>query len=281
MRRNYEYSDTVRVYLSEIKRIPLLSDEEGIELGKRIQKGDKSACQKLINSNLRLVVRIAKGYQGRGLPLEDLISEGNIGLMRAADKFDYTIAKFSTYSAWWIKQSIILALKKEPRIIRIPQRIFDAISSLQKIKNELINYKGRNVSLREISEASNIPVNRVEYLLSIDNDAISLEGIFENNGDSDHFSAIKDPKQDFEEGVLYSLFKQDINSALKSILTEQENYILERRYSLNGKEKGSLKEISKEGALTFHSSENVRLVQRKALKKLRHDPIFVKLRDYL
>ncbi len=271
--------DSVRLYLREIGRVPLLTAEEEIELAKRIAKGDKAAKDKMVEANLRLVVSIAKKYIGRGLDLLDLIQEGSSGLLRAVEKFDYTKGfKFSTYATWWIRQAITRAIADQARTIRIPVHMVETINKLIRTQRRLVQELGREPLPEEIAAEMEIEVEKVNHILKIKQDIVSLESPVGDDKDSSLSEFIED-----EEGLTppeiaaNQLLKEQVASVL-ALLTPREQKILRMRFGLEDGRSHTLEEVGLEFGVT---RERIRQIEAKALTKLRKHRESKKLKDYL
>lgn len=265
---NIVSDDPVHLYLKEIGNYPLLSTEEEIELAKRIEDGDETAKQLLAESNLRLVVSIAKRYVGRGLSFLDLIQEGNLGLIKAVEKFDYTKGfKFSTYATWWIRQAITRSIADQSRTIRIPVHMSEIINKTYRTSRALLQDLGREPTEEELSEALNMPVEKVREVLKISSDPISLDIPIGEEDDSHLGDFIKDENTlGPEEVATYSSLKDQISKLLDT-LTEREQKVLMLRFGLTDGRTRTLEEVGKE----FHvTRERIRQIEAKALRKLRH-----------
>lgn len=260
------YSDSVKMYLKETARYPLLSTEEEIALAKRIDAGDMEARQDLTNANLRLVISIAKRYQNHGLQIQDLIQEGNVGLMKAADKFDYTKGyKFSTYATWWIRQSITRAIADQAKIIRIPVHMHENITRLNRKKRELLLELEREPQIEELAKAMNMTVAQINDIQKYTMDTISLETPVGEEDDSHLVDFIADKKDSPEEAVAAELLRAEIDRVL-STLTEREEAVIRLRFGLDGRPH-TLEEVGKIFNVT---RERIRQIEAKALRKLRH-----------
>ena len=271
--------DPVRMYLKEIGNVPLLSTEEEIELAKRVEEGDEAAKKKLTEANLRLVVSIAKKYVGRGMPFLDLIQEGNMGLMKAVDKFDYSKGyKFSTYATWWIRQAITRAIADQARTIRIPVHMVETINRTIRTSRQLTQSLGREPSAAEIAEVMKMPVQRVEEILKIAMDPISLETPVGEEDDTHLGDFIKDNKSEVPaDAAAYTLLQEQLDEVMQT-LTDREKKVLALRFGLEDGRSRTLEEVGKE----FHvTRERIRQIEAKALRKLRHPSRSRKLKDYL
>ena len=271
--------DPVRMYLREIGRIPLLTYDEELDLAKRILKGDEEAKQKLAESNLRLVVSIAKKYVGRGMLFLDLIQEGNMGLMKAVEKFDYTKGfKFSTYATWWIKQAITRAIADQARTIRIPVHMVETINKLIRTSRHLLQQLGREPTPEEIAAEMEIPVERVAEIQKIAQDPVSLETPIGEEDDSHLGDFIQDDNVPVPaEAAASTLLKEQLVEVLGT-LTEREQKVLRLRFGMDDGRARTLEEVGKEFNVT---RERIRQIEAKALRKLRHPSRSRKLKDYL
>lgn len=271
--------DSVRMYLKEIGRISLLKKPEEVALAKRVAAGDKVASKQLAEANLRLVVSIAKKYIGRGLSLLDLIQEGNIGLMKAVEKFDYTRGfKFSTYATWWIRQAITRAIADQARTIRIPVHMVETMNRLARTQRQLVQELGREPSPEEIANEMELEVEKVNHILKISQETVSLEKPVGDEDDSLLGDFIKDEDSlTPEEQSAYELLKNDVGLVLH-LLTPREQKILRMRFGLAGEWAHTLEEVGKEFGVT---RERIRQIEAKALMKLRKSKDSKKLKDYL
>jgi len=260
--------DPVRLYLKEIGSYPLLSVAEEITLAKRIELGDDIAKQSLAESNLRLVVSIAKRYVGRGLSFLDLIQEGNLGLIKAVDKFDYTKGyKFSTYATWWIRQAITRSIADQSRTIRIPVHMSEVINKTYRVSRNLLQDLGREPTEQELSEAMNLSIEKVREILKVSADPISLDTPIGEEDDSHLGDFIKDDTiMGPEEAASYSVLRDQIAKLLDT-LTEREQRVLVLRFGLKDGRSRTLEEVGKEFNVT---RERIRQIEAKALRKLRH-----------
>lgn len=271
--------DPVRMYLKEIGKIPLLTADEEIELAKRMEKGDPEAKRRLAESNLRLVVSIAKRYTGRGMQFLDLIQEGNLGLIKAVEKFDYKKGyKFSTYATWWIRQAITRAIADQARTIRIPVHMVETINRTIRTSRQLTQSLGREPSAAEIAEVMKMPVQRVEEILKIAMDPISLETPVGEEDDTHLGDFIKDNKSEVPaDAAAYTLLQEQLDEVMQT-LTDREKKVLALRFGLEDGRSRTLEEVGKE----FHvTRERIRQIEAKALRKLRHPSRSRKLKDYL
>ncbi len=271
--------DPVRMYLKEIGKVPLLSAEEEIELAKRMEEGDEEAKKKLAEANLRLVVSIAKRYVGRGMLFLDLIQEGNLGLIKAVEKFDYGKGfKFSTYATWWIRQAITRAIADQARTIRIPVHMVETINKLIRVQRQLLQELGREPSPEETAEVMGIPVERVREIHKISQEPVSLETPIGEEEDSHLGDFIQDENVPVPaEAAAFTLLKEQLVEVLGT-LTEREQKVLRLRFGLDDGRARTLEEVGKEFNVT---RERIRQIEAKALRKLRHPSRSRKLRDYL
>lgn len=271
--------DPVRMYLKEIGKVPLLSAEEEIELAKRMEAGDDSAKKRLAEANLRLVVSIAKRYVGRGMSFLDLIQEGNLGLIKAVEKFDYRKGyKFSTYATWWIRQAITRAIADQARTIRIPVHMVETINKLIRVSRQLLQELGREPLPEEIAEEMDIPVERVREILKISQEPVSLETPIGEEEDSHLGDFIQDENVPVPaEAAASTLLKEQLSEVLGT-LTEREQKVLRLRFGMDDERARTLEEVGKEFKVT---RERIRQIEAKALRKLRHPSRSRKLKDYL
>ena len=271
--------DPVRMYLKEIGKVPLLSADEEIELAKRMEEGDEIAKKRLAEANLRLVVSIAKRYVGRGMLFLDLIQEGNLGLIKAVEKFDYRKGyKFSTYATWWIRQAITRAIADQARTIRIPVHMVENINKLVRVQRQLLQKLGREPSPDEIAAEMKIPVERVREILKISQEPVSLETPIGEEEDSHLGDFIQDDNGPVPfDATVSSLLKEQITEALGT-LTDREQKVLRLRFGLDDGRARTLEEVGKEFNVT---RELIRQIEAKALRKLRHPSRGRKLRDYM
>ncbi len=271
--------DPVRNYLREIGRVPLLKTDEEYELAKKVAEGSREAKQKLIEANLRLVVSIAKRYIGRGLPFLDLIQEGNKGLIRATEKYDYRRGfKFSTYATWWIRQAITRAIADQARTIRIPVHMVETINKVYRATRQLTQKLGYEPSAAEIAQELDIPVSKVKTVFKISQGTASLQAPVGEDGDSVLGDFIEDSVQlsPYEEASR-ELLKENIDEVLSS-LTDREAKVLRMRFSLDGDQPHTLEEVGRHFGVT---RERIRQIEAKALRKLKHPSRRHKLQDYL
>ena len=271
--------DPVRMYLKEIGKVPLLSAEEEIELAKRMELGDMEAKKRLAEANLRLVVSIAKRYVGRGMLFLDLIQEGNLGLIKAVEKFDYRKGyKFSTYATWWIRQAITRAIADQARTIRIPVHMVETINKLIRVSRQLLQELGREPSPEEIAAEMNMPVERVREILKISQEPVSLETPIGEEEDSHLGDFIQDDNVPVPaDAAAFTLLKEQLEEVL-STLTEREKKVLTLRFGLEDGRARTLEEVGREFNVT---RERIRQIEAKALRKLRHPSRSRKLKDYL
>ncbi len=277
--KNIAIDDPVKVYLKEIGRVPLLSSEEEIELAIRIADDDQEAKRRLSEANLRLVVSIAKRYVGRGMQFLDLIQEGNLGLIKAVDKFDYTKGfKFSTYATWWIRQAITRAIADQARTIRIPVHMVETINKVKKTSSQLLHENGRDATAEEIAERLDMPVERVREILRVSQEPVSLETPIGEEEDSHLGDFIPDDDaQAPVDAASMALMREQLAEVLKT-LTPREARVLSLRYGLEDGNPKTLEEVGKEFNVT---RERIRQIEAKALRKLRHPSRSKKLRDFL
>ena len=271
--------DPVRMYLKEIGKVPLLTAEEEIELAKRMENGDEEAKKRLAEANLRLVVSIAKRYVGRGMLFLDLIQEGNLGLIKAVEKFDYRKGyKFSTYATWWIRQAITRAIADQARTIRIPVHMVETINKLIRVSRQLLQELGREPTPEEIAEEMKMPVERVREILKISQEPVSLETPIGEEEDSHLGDFIQDENVPVPaEAAAFTMLKEQLEEVLGT-LTEREQKVLRLRFGLDDGRARTLEEVGKEFNVT---RERIRQIEAKALRKLRHPSRSRKLKDYL
>ncbi len=271
--------DPVRMYLREIGRIPLLTFDQELELAKRILAGDEDAKKELAESNLRLVVSIAKKYVGRGMLFLDLIQEGNMGLIKAVEKFDYTKGfKFSTYATWWIRQAITRAIADQARTIRIPVHMVETINKLIRTSRHLLQQLGREPSPEEIAAEMEIPVEKVMEIQKIAQDPVSLETPIGEEDDSHLGDFIQDDDSPApHDSAAYTLLKEQLEEVMNT-LTPREAKVLKLRFGLEDGKARTLEEVGREFEVT---RERIRQIEAKALRKLRHPSRSKKLRDYM
>ena len=271
--------DPVRMYLREIGKIPLLSFDEELELAKKVLDGDEEARQKLAESNLRLVVSIAKKYVGRGMLFLDLIQEGNMGLIKAVEKFDYTKGyKFSTYATWWIRQAITRAIADQARTIRIPVHMVETINKLIRTSRHLLQILGREPTPEEIAEEMELPVEKVMEIQKIAQDPVSLETPIGEEDDSHLGDFIPDDESPApHDSAAYTLLKEQLEEVMGT-LTPREAKVLKLRFGLEDGKARTLEEVGKEFQVT---RERIRQIEAKALRKLRHPSRSKRLKDYM
>lgn len=271
--------DPVRMYLREIGKIPLLSYEKELELAKRILEGDEEAKKELAEANLRLVVSIAKKYVGRGMLFLDLIQEGNMGLIKAVEKFDYTKGfKFSTYATWWIRQAITRAIADQARTIRIPVHMVETINRLIRTSRHLLQQFGREPTIEEIAQEMDMSVDKVMEIQKIAQDPVSLETPIGEEDDSHLGDFIQDEDSPApQDAASYTLLREQLNEVMKT-LTPREAKVLRLRFGLDDGKARTLEEVGKEFDVT---RERIRQIEAKALRKLRHPSRSKKLRDYM
>ena len=271
--------DPVRMYLKEIGRIPLLSSEEEIELAKRMEEGDEEAKKKLSGANLRLTVSIAKRYSGRGMQFLDLIQEGNLGLIKAVEKFDYRKGyKFSTYATWWIRQSITRAIADQARTIRIPVHMVETMNRVNRTRRRLLQEYGREPPPEEIAEAMNLPVERVLEISKISQEPVSLETPIGEEEDSHLGDFIQDEHIPVPaDEAAHTLLREQLEKVMDT-LSEREQKVLALRFGLEDGKPHTLEEVGREFQVT---RERIRQIEAKALRKLRHPTRSRKLRDFL
>ena len=271
--------DPVRMYLKEIGRIPLLSSEEEIELAKRMEEGDEEAKKKLSEANLRLTVSIAKRYSGRGMQFLDLLQEGNLGLIKAVEKFDYRKGyKFSTYATWWIRQSITRAIADQARTIRIPVHMVETMNRVNRTSRRLLQEYGREPTPEEIAEAMNLPVERVLEISKISQEPVSLETPIGEEEDSHLGDFIQDEHIPVPaDEAAHTLLREQLEKVMDT-LSEREQKVLALRFGLEDGKPHTLEEVGREFQVT---RERIRQIEAKALRKLRHPTRSRKLRDFL
>jgi len=271
--------DPVKVYLKEIGRVPLLSTEEEIELATRMAQGDAFARKRLSEANLRLVVSIAKRYVGRGMQFLDLIQEGNLGLIKAVEKFDHTKGfKFSTYATWWIRQAITRAIADQARTIRIPVHMVETINKVKKVSSQLLHKNGHEPTAEEIAEELEMPVEKVREIIRVAQEPVSLETPIGEEEDSHLGDFIQDDEAPAPAEVAsHTLLKEQLSDVL-STLTEREEKVLRLRFGLEDGRSRTLEEVGKEFNVT---RERIRQIEAKALRKLRHPSRSKRLKDFL
>ena len=276
---SFSTDDPVRMYLKEIGKIPLLSPEEEVELAIKMSEGDEAAKQRMAEANLRLVVSIAKRYVGRGMLFLDLIQEGNLGLIKAVEKFDYTKGyKFSTYATWWIRQAITRAIADQARTIRIPVHMVETINKVIRVSRQLLQELGHDPTPEEIAEEMGMPVEKVRDILKIAQEPVSLESPIGEEDDSHLGDFIPDEDaSEPSEAASFTLLKEQLTSVL-STLTPREEKVLRLRFGIEDGRTRTLEEVGKEFNVT---RERIRQIEAKALRKLRHPSRSKKLRDFL
>ncbi|MBP3926451.1 MAG: RNA polymerase sigma factor RpoD [Clostridium sp.] len=271
--------DPVRMYLKEIGKVPLLSAEEEIELAKRMEEGDEDAKKRLVEANLRLVVSIAKRYMGRGMSFLDLIQEGNLGLIKAVEKFDYRKGyKFSTYATWWIRQAITRAIADQARTIRIPVHMTETINKLIRVSRQLLQELGMEPTPEEIAKEMDMPVDRVREIMKLGQEPVSLETPVGEEDDSHLGDFLQDENAPIPaDAAAFTLLREQLLEVLET-LTEREQKVIRLRFGLDDGRARTLEEVGKE----FHvTRERIRQIEAKALRKLRHPSRSRKLKDYL
>ncbi|MCB6900647.1 RNA polymerase sigma factor RpoD [bacterium 210917-DFI.7.65] len=276
---NFSIDDPVRMYLKEIGKVPLLSPDEEIDLAQKMAEGNETAKQKLAEANLRLVVSIAKRYVGRGMQFLDLIQEGNLGLIKAVEKFDYTKGyKFSTYATWWIRQAITRAIADQARTIRIPVHMVETINKVIRVSRQLLQQLGHDPSPEEIAQEMNMPVDKVREILKIAQEPVSLETPIGEEEDSHLGDFIPDEDaSEPSEAASFTLLKEQLVDVL-STLTPREEKVLKLRFGIEDGRSRTLEEVGKEFNVT---RERIRQIEAKALRKLRHPSRSKKLKDFL
>ena len=276
---NISIDDPVKVYLKEIGRVPLLSPEEEVELAIRISEGDVAAKKRLSEANLRLVVSIAKRYLGRGMHFLDLIQEGNLGLIKAVEKFDYTKGfKFSTYATWWIRQAITRAIADQARTIRIPVHMVETINKVKKVSSQLLHQNGHEPSADEIAEELGMPVDKVREIMRVAQEPVSLETPIGEEEDSHLGDFIPDDDAPAPaDAASHTMLREQLMEVLDT-LTPREEKVLRLRFGLEDGRSRTLEEVGKEFNVT---RERIRQIEAKALRKLRHPSRSKKLKDFL
>ena len=271
--------DPVKVYLKEIGRVPLLSSDEEVELAQRMAEGDAYAKKRLAEANLRLVVSIAKRYVGRGMQFLDLIQEGNLGLIKAVEKFDHTKGfKFSTYATWWIRQAITRAIADQARTIRIPVHMVETINKVKKVSSQLLHQNGHDPTAEEIAAALDMPVDKVREIMRVAQEPVSLETPIGEEEDSHLGDFIPDDDAPAPaDAASHTLLKEQLGEVLKT-LTPREEKVLRLRFGLEDGRSRTLEEVGKEFNVT---RERIRQIEAKALRKLRHPSRSKKLKDFL
>ena len=276
---NISIDDPVKVYLKEIGRVPLLTPEEEVELAIKISEGDVNAKKRLSEANLRLVVSIAKRYLGRGMHFLDLIQEGNLGLIKAVEKFDYTKGfKFSTYATWWIRQAITRAIADQARTIRIPVHMVETINKVKKVSSQLLHQNGREPSADEIAEVLSMPVDKVREIMRVAQEPVSLETPIGEEEDSHLGDFIPDDDAPAPaDAASHTMLREQLMEVLDT-LTPREEKVLRLRFGLEDGRSRTLEEVGKEFNVT---RERIRQIEAKALRKLRHPSRSKKLKDFL
>lgn len=271
--------DPVRMYLKEIGKVPLLSAEEEIKLAQRMEEGDEDAKKRLAEANLRLVVSIAKRYVGRGMLFLDLIQEGNLGLIKAVEKFDYRKGyKFSTYATWWIRQAITRGIADTGRTIRVPVHMVETINKTLRMTRQLLQELGREPTPEEVADRLGVPVSRVQEVLKISRDPVSLDTPIGEEDDSHLGDFIEDEKTTSPaDSAAFSMLREELNSALDS-LTDRERQVIVLRFGLEDGRARTLEEVGEEFNVT---RERIRQIEAKALRKLRHPSRSKRLKDFL
>lgn len=277
--KGVQISDPVKMYLREIGKIPLLTYEEEIKLAKRVEKGDASAKQEFAEANLRLVVSIAKKYIGRGMSFLDLIQEGNIGLMKAVDKFDYTKGfKFSTYATWWIRQAITRSIADQGRTIRIPVHMVETINKLVRTERKMVVDKGRDPTNEELAKELGIDEKKIQEIRKISQQPISLETPIGEEEDSSLGDFIEDETAIApDEAANFAMLREELNETLTT-LNDRERRVLELRFGLTD---GNPKTLEEVGLVFNVTRERIRQIEAKALRKLKHPSRSQKLKDFL
>ncbi len=274
-----QVNDPVKMYLKEIGRIDLLTKEEEVELAKRIEQGDELAKRELAESNLRLVVSVAKKYIGRGMSFLDLIQEGNVGLMKAVEKFDYTKGyKFSTYATWWIRQAVTRSIADQGRTIRVPVHMIENINKLVRIQRHLVNKLGREPTPEEIAELMDMEVEKVENIMKIAQKPVSLETPIGEEEDTELGSFIEDNLvQTPDQATTHVLLKEQLLEVLDT-LSDREEQVLRLRFGMDDGRARTLEEVGKVFSVT---RERIRQIEAKAIRKLKHPSRSKKLKDFL
>jgi RNA polymerase primary sigma factor len=271
--------DPVRMYLKEIGNVPLLTPEEEVDLARRMSEGEEAAKKKMIESNLRLVVSIAKRYVGRGMHFSDLIQEGNLGLMKAVEKFDYTKGyKFSTYATWWIRQAITRGIADTGRTIRVPVHMVETINKTLRMTRQLLQELGREPTPEEVADRLGVPAARVREVLKISRDPVSLDTPIGEEDDSHLGDFIEDDTAlSPADSATFSMLREELANALES-LTDRERQVVKLRFGLEDGRARTLEEVGKEFNVT---RERIRQIEAKALRKLRHPSRSKRLKDFL
>lgn len=279
MADNYALDDPVRMYLKEIGKVDLLDPDEEIELAKRMKEGDESARMRLADANLRLVVSIAKRYVGRGMQFLDLIQEGNFGLLKAVEKFDYTKGyKFSTYATWWIRQAITRAIADQARTIRIPVHMVETINKVMRVSRQLLQELGHDPQPEEIAAEINMPVDKVREIMKIAQEPVSLETPIGEEEDSHLGDFISDDDvPEPSDAASFTLLKEQLMDVLKT-LTPREEKVLKLRFGIEDGRTRTLEEVGREFNVT---RERIRQIEAKALRKLRHPSRSKRLKDFI
>ncbi|MCG8571182.1 MAG: RNA polymerase sigma factor RpoD/SigA [Spirochaetes bacterium] len=278
---NYTYNNSLSYYLNEISKIPLLTREEEEDLALRAKNGDRYAKERLVKSNLRFVVSVAKQYRNQGIPLSDLINEGNIGLLTAIDKFDVTMGyHFISYAVWWIRQAILKAICEKSRLIRLPLNRANELIQIVRERKRLEIEKGEDPSIMEIADNLDYDKDLVQRLMDVSRETVSLETpVFENKRNSSYLSDfLEDRKFESPERTAENTSLNEVINSLLKTLTEKEKAIIEYRFGLNGQKQLSLKEIGKKYNLT---KERIRQIEKKALSRLRHSTRKDKLATFM
>ena len=273
-----EVTDPIRKYLKEISKVELLTADEEIELSKRIQKGDQDAKNQLCEANLRLVANIAKRYVGHGMPYLDLIQEGNIGLMKAVDKFDYTLGyKFSTYATWWIRQAITRSIADQSRVIRVPVHMVDNIYKLNRAQKKFLQIYGREASMEELAEELDMPKDKIKQIMKAAQGTISMNTPVGEEEDTTLGDFIPDDELTPDERAIESGMKEEVSKVLDS-LTDREKQVITLRFGLEDGRERTLEEVGQKFGVT---RERVRQIEKKALNKLRAPVKRAALADFL
>lgn len=271
--------DCLSLYLNDIKRYPLLTDDEEKELALLVKQGDILAKEKFLSCNLRLVINIAKNYVNRGLSLEDLIQEGNTGLIRALEKYNPKIGKFSTYATWWIKQAIVRGILNTSRAIRLPVHIHEKMNRYYVAKVTLFEKNGYEATPEEIAEEMNIPVSDVQFLAKVDTEMLSLNRPISNDSDGDFLNLIQSDEDSVEDIVMNKMLKKELLNFLKQLnLNEIDYKIFVCRYGLEGNEKETMQQVSERFNLTI---DNVRSAEKRILRKIRNSKMIKNFAVYL